>query len=189
MTQKAYIGIPVPLDIGRRIHTFAVPGKKEDPTDSHITLAYMGEVEEDALAKAMLVLLDYCPRVAPFTVVSNKVTNFPANEDGMPIICEVDSPPIHAFHQQLCLVLDQSEVPYSKKYPIFKPHITVAYDEESRFNHDLSISPPIEFLADRVFLRIGGRDNDQADLEFRLGPNQNATVAKILKAAATLLRG
>jgi 2'-5' RNA ligase len=188
MTQKAYMGIPVPGNIAERIHSFKVSGEKEAKDNSHITLVYMGEVEEDTIAQALLVLLDFCPKYQPIPITSSVFTQFPAGDDGVPLICKVESPELVSFQKDLTAALDAAGVPFSKKFPDYKPHITVSYAEEP-IQRDLDIDPPIEFLADRMFFRLGGRGNDQADIDIRIGPNQHQTVAKMLRAAAMVLRG
>lgn len=127
----AFIAIKVPKEISSALTKIDVPGEMTDKSEMHITLMYLGKnipIEQVLLATSACFSVSQTCR--PFGVSTNVVTAFPENpEDGFPIICPVDSPPLHSFQSALRQSLDEAGADYSKKYPDYNPHITLSYSK------------------------------------------------------------
>jgi 2'-5' RNA ligase len=125
----ALIGLKVPHETGRLLTSVDVPGERHSPSDMHVTILFPGKgwTELDA-AKAMMVAYQVAQRFHPFIVYADRVASFPSNpNDGVPIICPLISPHLHALKAALESRFDAAGIEYSKKWPEYKPHVTMAY--------------------------------------------------------------
>lgn len=127
----AFIGIRVPGEVGRMLEQEEVPGERHSASDMHVTLLYLGkDLDMIQVAKAMIATSDVCQVTRPFMIWGDEISSFPTNpDDGVPIIVPVMSPPLHAFRAALAKRFDELSLQYSKKWPDFKPHVTLSYDK------------------------------------------------------------
>lgn len=152
------IGIRVPHETGRLLTELDVPGERESMDGLHITLLYIGKstpIEE--IAKAMVTTYSVTTKTRPFTVRTNRLTCFPRNDDGVPIICRIDSDPLHDFRANLAAAFDTAGVAYNNKFPDYSPHVTLSYADE--MIEEMRI-PTVEWGAHEVVL-WGGDDGDR----------------------------
>lgn len=129
----AFLGLQVPAPTARLLSEVDYGGVGDATgTDTyHITLCYLGsEIPMERIGKALPVIFDVTSHTKPFTVGTNRVTTFPSNPDGTPVICRVVSDALHELRDNLWAALDDAGIEYDKKYPEFKPHVTLAYSEE-----------------------------------------------------------
>lgn len=155
----AFIGIPVPHEVGRLIRNLQVPGIKEMPSEYHITLLVF---EKNWSIKNVLKAIDTTYQVVsqmePFTVKINKVSHFPSyNDQPIPIIAPVKSEQLYSLHKQLSKAFDKDKIDYKKTFKEYKPHITLSYSEDK--HDDFTISPALQFAVNEVVL-WGGDDGD-----------------------------
>lgn len=146
----ALIGIKVPVETGKLLEGIEVPGNLESRAHYHITVCYLGkDVPIEKIAKAVAVTYEVTKATPPFAVRTSRVTCFPKNDDGVPIICAVESPALHAFRDRLKAAYEASGVTFSNKYPEYKPHVTLSYADEEI--EDMHIAP-VEWGAHELFL-------------------------------------
>lgn len=127
----ALVGIKVPPYIGQHFTSIPVPGVREPVEAYHITMFYLGkDVPLEDVAKAMVVAAEVTRSTAPLSLVTDRVTCFPKNEDGVPIICPIESPELLAVRARLKDAFEASGVSFSNRYPDYKPHMTLAYADE-----------------------------------------------------------
>ena len=127
----AFLGLKVPPETARLLSEIEVPGKKESRDRYHITVLYLGEdIDIKVLAQAMEVTLEVTSETKPFTVQCSRVSSFPGGDDGTPIICPVNSDPLHDFQAKIRAAYDAAGIDYSKKHPEYKPHVTLAYSPD-----------------------------------------------------------
>lgn len=127
----AFLGLRLPHETARLLNGIDVPGKRESLGHFHITMLHLGkEVPIEALQKALLATYEVTSRTRPFTVRTSMLSSFPKNEDGVPVICRVDSDPLHELRAKVCRSYDVHGVEYSKKFPEYKPHVTLAWAED-----------------------------------------------------------
>jgi len=129
----AFIGLKVPHETARLLSEvdYGGMGAPTGLDTYHITICYLGsKVPIEQLAEAIPVVFGVTQRTKPFTVGTNRVTTFPAGPDGTPIICRVTSDALHNLRDALWAALDDAGVEYNKKFPDFKPHVTLAYSKK-----------------------------------------------------------
>lgn len=128
----AFLGLRVPPETARLLSEIDVPGKKESRDRYHITLLFLGDnIDIKVLSKALEVTYAVTSETKPFTVQVNRVSSFPGGDDGVPIICPVNSDPLHDLRQKLADDYDSAGIEYSKRFPEYKPHVTLSYGEEA----------------------------------------------------------
>lgn len=144
----AMVGFRVPPETARLLSGVEVEGKKEDIANFHITLLFTGSnMSVEQLAKALGATHSVTSKMRPFTVSTSRVSSFPKGDDGVPIICPIDSDQLHDLHTKLCKAFDEAGVEYSKKYPEYKPHVTLSYADEAMEDRRI---PQIEWGAHAV---------------------------------------
>lgn len=127
----AMIGIQAPEEICSKLTKIKVPGKKLDCDEYHITLFYIEDgIKFPDLIEYLEVLLPLVSEKKPFQVKLDEVNNFPKGVDGVPLICPVKSPALKKLRGNLAEALDKKKLKYSKRFPEYKPHLTLAYNEE-----------------------------------------------------------
>jgi 2'-5' RNA ligase len=154
----SFIGLRLPTDTARVLSTIDVPGKREAPGFFHVTLHYLGkDLPIETIAKAIPVIYGVAQETAPFVLRTSLVTCFDDHGDGFPVHCQVESPGLHALHAALKEGLKANGIPFSDKWPEYKPHMTLSYAPERI--EDRAI-PPVEWGASEVVF-WGGDEGDQ----------------------------
>ena len=127
----AFIGCKVPHETARLLSELDVPGERESSGHFHITMLYLGdEVPIERLAKAIVATYSVTSQTRPFTVQTSRVTSFPtSNSHGYPIICRIDSDALHDLRRKIVAEFDAAGIEYDKKFPEYKPHLTLGYAE------------------------------------------------------------
>lgn len=163
----AALMFPVPEETARILCELEVPGTPE-PANSHVTVVYLGEdVPIGRIAELMPVLYEVTSRTVPFSVSTDLITTFPPGDDGVPVIAKVHSPELHAFRKQLCTCMDGAGIEYDKKYPEYKPHVTVAYAQDPDTEFELEI-PEISWGATELTLWGSNRGTGRLVVKFPL---------------------
>lgn len=159
----AFIGMAVPHTTARLLSDIEVPGTKEPRDNMHITLLFLGnDVSIEVLAEAMKASLEVTSKTKPFSVRTSQVSSFPTQNpdyhDGQyPIIAKIDSDALHDLREELATSLDANGVNFSKKYPEYKPHVTLAFNEATIEEFRI---PTVEWGAHELVL-WGGDDGDK----------------------------
>ncbi len=171
----AFLGLRVPQETARILAEVDIGkwGEKEPPSSFHITMAYMGrEVPIETIAQMIPAIFPVVAKTSPFTVSTSHVTTFPPHpEDGVPIIARVDSEPLHAFRAAVCQAMDAAGVDFSKKFPDYKPHVTLAYAKDALVHYDNAFDihiPTIEWAAHELVLWGGDNGDNRLIVTFPL---------------------
>lgn len=160
----AFIGFKLPNETIRLLSEIEVPEERVDSRHMHVTLVYLGdEVPIKDIALAMGAAYKVASYFRPFTLRTSSVSCFKPKDGPVPIICPIESKEIHQFQKQLREALDEAGVSYSKKFPDYKPHTTLAFAENEIETFKI---PPIEWGAHEVVI-WGGDEGDQR-IEVRL---------------------
>lgn len=166
----AFIGLKVPDPVAEALTALDAPGKKLSAEEKHITLFYVGKKTplREALHAAAVCTV-FARMRAPFQVGCARRVCFPENpDDGVPVIARVVSPALHAFRAKLAQAFDRHGVQYSKKYPDYKPHVTLSYSdapcEEMPFE-------PVVWTVDRFILWAGDDMDEGLSMQFRFPVN------------------
>jgi 2'-5' RNA ligase len=177
----AFIGLEVPNEVGRLLSRIEVPGESEDRSNLHITAVYFGSnVPIDEISKAIVVAYEVACRTKPIPLLVEEVGCFPKGDDGVPIIGIVKSPELLQFQEDLCTSFDKANIKYSKKHPIYKPHVCLAYAEELTQPFPVG---PFEWSAYEMVLWGGDSGDDKIFITFPFSmPGKEALYRKLVQA-------
>lgn len=107
---------------------------RTEPQDYHITLCYFGnEMKYRDYLEACKVCADYSLQTAPILMKGAALDSFPQNpddKDGFPTIIRVISKELHGFRENLTETFWNKGIEFSKKFPGYKPHVTLGYAKE-----------------------------------------------------------
>jgi 2'-5' RNA ligase len=149
---SGWLGFRVPSDTSRVLSTIDVPGQREDKGSLHTTLIYMGDTTLTDFCRTVEVAFQVISKTKPFTLKTDTVISFSKGDDGVPIVCKVESEELQAFHAQMAQALDDAGIEYNKKWPIYKPHVCLSYADETI--PDMKI-PTIEWGAHSLEMWLG----------------------------------
>ena len=149
----------------------------------------MGDgVPIEQLATAVGAVLAVAQASQPFTAQVDHVATFPAGDYGAPVICPVKSEGVHKLQAALAAALDEAGVDYSKKFPVFKPHVTLGYckdvDAEQQV-HGITF-PAVQWGVGEVIL-FGGDSGDgtfTATFPFALAHAREASLRAFVRLAS-----
>lgn len=163
----AMIGLRVPHEVARLLQTIEVGGEKVDSGSYHLTLLYLGdEVGIDEITKATAATYGAVGKTRPFTVRLDRVSSFPPNDNGVPIICPVKGRALTDLRRRLVRALDKMGVGYDTRFPTFRPHVTLGYGEgDAPKDRPLY---PIEWGVTEVVLWGGDHGDDKLTVTFPL---------------------
>lgn len=152
----AILCLSVPHETARLLGEIKVPG--EAVSHHHVTIHHFGDdVSIEDLAEITIATYKVLRNTRPFTVSTSRVGCFQKNPSGVPVLCRIDSDELHELWERLGAAYDKRGVDYSKKFPEFKPHVTLSYAEEEF--EDFRI-PTVEWGAHELVL-WGGDDGDR----------------------------
>lgn len=176
----SFIGLKAPHEVGRLLHAVDVPGSKLPITEYHVTLLYLGkDVPIEVIGKAIVAAADVAAGAKPFRCTLTHATSFPENEDGVPIICPVTSPELHDLNTTLKAAFDAAGVEYSKRYPEYKPHLTLSYADEAVEDQDFG---PLEWSAYEMVLWGGDAGDERLATNFPFAmPPRVATTQNLVR--------
>lgn len=159
----AFLGITTPYETARLLAGIDVPGVPVPAHESHITMAYLGkDVPLLTIQKAIAALSGVMATARPFTVRTSLVTTFPRGEDGVPVICKIESPELLELRARVVAAFDAMGVEYSKRFA-YNPHVTLAYSE-TEFA-DVRI-PTVEWGVTEIVLWGGDQGDDKLTVNF-----------------------
>lgn len=123
------------------------------PGDHHITLAYLGPLENLGISEQDLAKLvgDFARYNVGVVARTNGIGRFYGEEQDA-VWVGVSSPPLMDFRANLCNFI-RSIIPYSDSYG-FTPHITLAYVDRDA---EVSITPkePVDLAFNLLTLKVG----------------------------------
>lgn len=157
----------VPDETARILKELDVPeGTPEH--HSHITVVYLGDdVPIETIANVVPILYEVTFQTLPFSVSTGHVTTFPVGKDGVPVIARVDSPALHEFRAEICRALDAAGQSYSKKFPDYKPHVTLTYAKDPDTKFELSF-PKLSWGCHELLLWGANRGTGRLVINFPL---------------------
>lgn len=171
----ALIGLKVPVEIAKLLSGVDVPGEKESAFDMHVTIMYLGrDVSVLEVAKSMCAASQVTSKITPFTCGLTSVSSFPGGDDGVPVICPVQSPGLLALNSALRTEFDRLGVGYSKKWPDYKPHVTLSYmtGENDPVEYSSPLPNPVIWTVSSLLI-WGGNNSDETlsiNMPFALSP-------------------
>jgi len=174
----AFLGLRVPADAARLLESHEVPGERLSASDMHVTILYLGkDVPVVELAKAMVASYGVASRTNPLSLSVDRVTNFPLGSDGWPLICRIESAGLQRLNLDLRSEFTRLGLPFSNKWPDYKPHVTMSYLKDPQpegFSFDSPLPGPLPFTVHELTI-WGGDDGDgriSVNIPFVLTPAQ-----------------
>lgn len=157
----AIIALEVPNGVAQYLSRLGVPGQVTPNEEMHVTIVQMDcDLTTVDAATVVGIVKDATENVRAFSVVLDHVDCFPANDNGVPIICPVKSDGLHVLHDIVAEALDARGIEYSKRFPTYRPHVTVSWSQEAV--EPMSLVRPIEWTASHVAMWPYGRGAEQA---------------------------
>jgi 2'-5' RNA ligase len=155
----AIVCLKVPYNIAKTLSGIDVPGDHVPTEEKHITILNLGDdLSIQTIGKSVITCARVTEKMKPFQVQLNGYSTFPKGKLGIPIICHVQSEELHELHDQLSKAFDSSGIEYSKKFPEFKPHVTLSYCDEKI--HDKKFKNSFTWTATDLVL-WGGEHGDE----------------------------
>jgi HK97 family phage prohead protease len=158
----------------------------EKPEDLHVTLAYLGNITDDAgdgttlddaasriLAAAQIAAATH----APLTGKVGGIGKFPDTGDGVPVWAPVDVVGLNALRESVVTALTDAGLPVKTDHG-FTPHMTLGY------NLDMALIAPVDDVPvtfDSIVVALGG-----ARTEVRLGQDTDVPASGAPVAGAPL---
>jgi len=135
------IALKIPLNISDKLSEIKVDGKKESPEEYHITMFYFeGKLKIDDVCKITKTMNSILGRFSPPKISFKEVSFFPKGEDGFPVIVPILSDDLIEIRKSLAKAFDKEKINYSKEWPEFKPHLTLAYSKKEPTNQKIDKS-------------------------------------------------
>jgi 2'-5' RNA ligase len=162
----AFLGIKVPHEIGDLLAQVDVPDEREPKDKYHITILNLGdEVPIEALGRAAIAAFNVTSYSKPFQVRCGLVSAFEGAKSGVPIIARIESPELHQLWSRLKLAFDTAGVEYSKKFPEYVPHVTLAYAQETMPD---KVIQPLTWTVSQIVLWGGDKGANRIIVQFPL---------------------
>jgi len=162
----AFLGIRIPHETGRLLTGLDVPGEATAVSEMHITmLLFEDNWPISELAKSLEIIYDVVSKMKPFRCTFDKVSYFPKYGDKCAIIAPVKSDELHELRDKLAKAFDKEDIDFSKRFKDFKPHITLAYNDEEIDEFKID---KVEFQVQELVLWGGDHGDDRIFVTFPL---------------------
>lgn len=147
---SACIMLPVTAKIAAGLHQawgYVDMGPNCPPApadDYHLTLLYFPEISDDNFKLLFAFLESLLPLVDPVQARGYEISAFPRGDTGVPVIlhCEATSQ-LKVLRETMVQFCSQHGIEFSKKYPKWQPHVTLAYSQD-----DVELKIPVNIHFD-----------------------------------------
>ncbi len=189
----ALVSIKVPHDTARLLSSLDVPGAKVDVGYMHCTVLHLEDPTMEDVLRGIASTLKVTGITKPFVLGTRRISHFGGDGEEVPIVCPIDSSDLHDFQRALSKQFDVDGVPYSKKFPEYRPHVTLAMaDAPLEEDVEQTIDPNLEWGAHSVHLWAGDHGDEKLACEFAFTMGKpalrNAVKALMLKEGLTSRR-
>jgi 2'-5' RNA ligase len=158
----AMLAIPIQPDISRLFQEFDLDIER-DPSN-HITMFYFGDdLPMSKILKIIPVIFELTSELKPFTASTSNYTYF-ESDDKYPIICPVKSKGLVNLRNKIQNIFDKKKIKYDKKFPDYKPHITLGYSNEKPKKN--TKFPNMEFTVSQIALYAGDSSDTKLYVNF-----------------------
>jgi 2'-5' RNA ligase len=166
-------------------------GEPEDPAWYHVTMVYLGDdVPAETLEGCMSALLDVAGETEPFEAAVREVGTFaPHPEKGtVPVIGKVESDDLHRLRERVCATLKEHGVAYDEKFPVYRPHVTLAYSGDPAVHYDgaanKNVDPGVRWEVTDIVVWGGDQGEDRVSMTFPFKTTMSERLARRVQAAA-----
>lgn len=176
MPEHVGLFLPLPARLARQ---YPAEGKEgEDQSPPHVTLLYIGDVEDERVRELEAVLRRAVQAVPPLELKLLPPRTF-QNDSGQTILHSgVDCPVLETVHNALRSALERRGFDV-QAYDEFKPHVTIEYIDHGERARFADIAPRGRWRTDSVGFWV---EDDRKELPLGPQSNRNAVVAELLQA-------
>lgn len=155
----AMIGLKVPEEICERLAKISVPGKKISPEEMHITMFYFEDkLKIKDVVNIVQAMYEVTKKFDAIPIKGNVISTFKKGDDGVPVIVSILSEDLIDIRKKMAKKFDDADIKYSKKWPEFKPHLTLSYSPKEM--EDKKLEKNISWKASEVVLWAGDWHSD-----------------------------
>jgi 2'-5' RNA ligase len=164
-TFRAFIGVPIPLDIQNKITSLIQPLKKIDaleilrwqpPENWHITLRFLGDIQEEKRQPLIAAIQSALKDTAPFSLNFSSLKLFPNPKSPIALVLQ----PEHVIDLTvLAIKIDKASnsVGFESEKRAFKPHLTLArIDRKKHASIEINVEtikvPNLSFTTNQIHL-------------------------------------
>jgi len=142
--------ITLPSEIAEQYPTEGKEGQDSSPP--HLTLLYIGDIPTQFEEKILEVVKQVCENFRKFKVKIKKPRKWINDKNQTIYHSPIASSKLVKLHDALKQAFDLNQIPYSKKYPDFKPHVTIEYVNEGEQPKFQNIKPEGEFIVEGIWI-------------------------------------
>lgn len=156
---KAYLE-----NIEIKLKNYCAKGSFTNKDNFHITLAFLGELEESNVSKIINTMKNSVLKITPFVLTIDKLGSFHKGNSNILWIGTRYSEKLTSLHKNLCYNLKNEGIDYDEK-PL-KPHITIGRqvilnkeiaDIANTLNFDQQVKIPVNSITLMESKRINGK--------------------------------
>lgn len=158
MIEQAMIALFLPGDIAQQLAPVQqqVGGEPVDLNELHMTLVYLGDIDESQIELAARCCADCL--CSPFTGSINGIGRF-TDKDPNAIYVNFDAPDLPALRQRLVDMLTVAGLPLPAEHG-FQPHVTLAYQAAADVPAAMPTLEPLSFTVSAITLAWGDERKD-----------------------------
>lgn len=146
----AIVTLAVPRGVASYLTRLDVPGERTPVDEMHVTIVQMDqELDPVQVATIAGIVRDVVSKRESFQATLERITHFPPSDHGFPIICPVTSEGLLRLHETITSALDANRIEYSKKFPTYRPHVTVSWSTMEPPT-DVGLVKPLTWTVDVV---------------------------------------
>lgn len=169
----AMLAIPIQPDISRLLQEFDLDIEK-DPSN-HITLFYFGDnLPMSKILKIIPIIFKLTEDLRPFTASTSEYSFFDS-EEKYPVICPVKSKELMSLRNKISKAFDDDKIKYDKKFPDYKPHITLGFSQEKFPKH--TKFPKVDFAISQLALYCGDTTDTKLFINFPFTINKTSQLS------------
>lgn len=153
------IGLKIPDEISEKLFKISVPGKKFSKEEMHITMFYFkNKLSIKDILKIVQIMYNVINKFNSVSIKGTTISTFEKGDDGVPIIIPIVSEELLDIRKKMAKELDDENLSYSKKWPEFKPHLTLSFSTKEM--EDKKLDKNISWKASEVVLWAGDWQTD-----------------------------
>jgi 2'-5' RNA ligase len=166
----AMLAIPIQQDISRLFQEFDLDIEKD--SSNHITMFYFGDdLPISRILKIIPIIFKITEDLRPFTVSTSEYSYF-ESDDVYPVICPVKSKELMSLRKKIQNAFDADKIKYDKKFPDYKPHITLGYSKDKPPKNNKF--PKVDFAISQLSLYCGDTADTRLFINFPFTINKTS---------------
>jgi 2'-5' RNA ligase len=155
----AMIGLKIPEEVSERLAKISLPGKKTLAEEMHITMFYFeNKLSIQDVLKVVQAMYETTKKSEPIHIKGTTISTFDKGDDGVPIIIPIVSEDLISLRKKMAKKFDEAKIEYSKKWPEFKPHLTLSYSPKKI--EDKKLNKSIAWKAEEIVFWAGEWSSD-----------------------------